>query len=138
MSMRANIVRYYDHRFNNPNFDYMRTVEKIALLSSLKPGIILDIGCGTGEQSIFLAEKGYRVLGMDISREMIKKAMDRITEADLKDKVSLVIASAEALPFRDKSVDGLISIFGVYNHVPGASHAFQEMHGVLKKIVKQS
>ncbi len=102
------------------------------LLDSLQPGMILDIGCGTGEQSLFLAKKGYRVLGMDISKEIIKSAGDRIKEAELKDKVSFIIASAEALPFRDKSFDGLISIFGVFSHVPKASHAFQEMHRVLK------
>jgi ubiquinone/menaquinone biosynthesis C-methylase UbiE len=139
MSRRASIVKYYeglakdyDHRFNNPRLDYMRSVEKRALLDSLKPGIILDIGCGTGEQALFLAKKGYRVLGMDISKEMIKIAADRIKEAELEDNVSLITASAEALPFRDKSFEGSISIFGVFSHVPGASHAFQEMHRVLK------
>lgn len=139
MSRRASIVKYYeglakdyDHRFNNPRLDYMRSVEKRALLDSLKPGIILDIGCGTGEQALFLAKKGYRVLGMDISKEMIKIAADRIKEAELEDNVSLITASAEALPFRDKSFEGSISIFGVFSHVPGASQAFQEMHRVLK------
>jgi ubiquinone/menaquinone biosynthesis C-methylase UbiE len=139
MSIRASIVRYYegiaqdyDHRFSNPRLDYMRSVEKKVLLDSLKPGIILDIGCGTGEHTLFLGKKGYRVLGMDISNEMIKIAGDRIKEAELKDKVSLIIASAEALPFRDKSFDGLISTFGVFSHIPWASHAFQEIHRVLK------
>ncbi len=127
------IAQDYDHRFNNPRLGYMRSVEKRFLLDSLKPGIILDIGCGTGEQSLFLAEKGYQVLGMDISQEMIRIAGDRIKEAGLKDKVSLIIASAEALPFRDKSVNGLISIFGVFSHVPRASQALQEIHRVLKK-----
>lgn len=97
------------------------------------PGLILDIGCGTGDQSLFLAKKGYFVLGLDISKEMIKKAGDRMKEAGLKDRVSFILASAEALPLRDKSVDGLVSIFGVYSHVQKASQAFQEIHRVLKE-----
>ncbi len=139
MSKRASIIRFYedlagdyDCRFNNPRLNYMRSVEKLFLLETLKSGMILDIGCGTGEQSLFLAKKGYHVLGVDISREMLTKANQSAKEGMLKDKLSLVIASAEALPFRDKSFDGLISIFGVFNHIPGVHHAFQETYRVLK------
>ncbi len=139
MSKRASILRFYedlakdyDCRFNNPRLNYMRSVEKMVLLESLKPGMILDIGCGTGEQSLFLAKRGYRVLGVDISRKMLTKANESAKEGKLEDKLSLVIASAEALPFRDKSFDGLISIFGVFNHIPRAEHAFKETHRVLK------
>jgi len=104
----------------------------MVLLESLKPGLILDIGCGTGEQSLFLAKRGYKVVGVDISCEMLAKANENAREGMLKDRLSLVIASAEALPFRDKSFDSLISIFGVFNHIPKADHAFQETHRVLK------
>ncbi len=140
MSIRASVLRYYEDtakdyndRFNNPRINFMRSVEKTVLLDSLQPGMILDIGCGTGEQSLFLAKKGYRVLGIDISKEMIKKASDRTKEAGIENNLSLVLASAEALPFRNKSFDGLISIFGVFNHIPRANYAFQEAHRVLKK-----
>jgi len=139
MSKRASILRFYDDlardydlRFNNPRLNYMRSVDKMALLESLKSGMILDIGCGTGEQSLFLAKRGYQVLGVDISREMLAKANENAKEIMLKDNLSLVMASAEALPFRDKSFDSLISIFGVFNHIPKADHAFQETHRVLK------
>lgn len=135
MSKRASILRFYedlakdyDCRFNNPRLNYMRYVEKMVLLESLKPGLILDIGCGTGEQSLFLAKRGFQVVGVDISREMLIRANESAKEK-LKDNLSLVIASAEALPFRDKSFDGLISIFGVFNHIPRAEHAFRETHG---------
>jgi ubiquinone/menaquinone biosynthesis C-methylase UbiE len=139
MSKRASILKFYedlatdyDSRFNNPRFDYMRSVEKMALLESLQPGRILDIGCGTGEQSLFLAKRGYQVVGVDISREMLVKVNKSAQEGNLKDITSFVIASAEALPFRDKSFEGLISIFGVFNHIPRVEHAFEETHRVLK------
>jgi len=140
MSKRASILRFYedlardyDRRFNNPRLNYMRNVEKKIILESLKPGLILDIGCGTGEQSLFLAKRGYQVVGVDISREMLARANESAKDAKLQDNLSLVIASAEALPFRDKSFEGLISIFGVFNHIPRAEHAFRETHRVLKR-----
>ena len=139
MSKRASILRFYedlakdyDCRFNNPRLNYMRHVEKKVILENLKTGLILDIGCGTGEQSLFLAKRGYQVVGVDISREMLARANENAKKGKLKDNISLVIASAEALPFRDKSFDGLISIFGVFNHIPRAYHAFQETHRVLR------
>ena len=95
-------------------------------------GLILDIGCGTGEQSVFLAENGYGVLGIDISKEMLKIAKERIKDANFKERISFVMASAEFLPFRDKSFEGIISIFGVFNHIPKVDHAFQETSRVLK------
>jgi ubiquinone/menaquinone biosynthesis C-methylase UbiE len=140
MAARAGILSYYedlaacyDNRFNNPRLGYMRDVEKKVMLDSLQHGLILDIGCGTGEQSLFLAGEGYRVVAVDISAEMIRKACDRAEEAGLKDMPDFIIASAEALPFHEKSFDGLISIFGVFNHIPEINKAFRETHRVLKK-----
>jgi 2-polyprenyl-3-methyl-5-hydroxy-6-metoxy-1,4-benzoquinol methylase len=93
MSSNTGITQYYedlaneyDNRFNNQRLDYMRSVENKALLENLKRGLILDIGCGTGEQTILLAKNGYTVIGMDISMEMIKIANDRINKAKLDDK----------------------------------------------------
>jgi len=139
MSSNTGITQYYedlaneyDNRFNNQRLDYMRSVENKALLENLKRGLILDIGCGTGEQTILLAKNGYTVIGMDISMEMIKIANDRINKDNLGDKISLLVASAEALPFREDSVDGLISIFGVYSHVPTIDQAFGEIFRVVR------
>ena len=139
MSISAGVLRYYeglaegyDRRFSNPRLNYMRAVEETVLLNTLRPGIILDIGCGTGEQSLLLAEKGFEVVAVDISGEMIRKARKKIIEAKLRRAPSLVLASAEALPFREKSFDGLLSIFGVFSHIPEANIAFLETHRVLK------
>ncbi|WP_067813636.1 class I SAM-dependent methyltransferase [Nocardia inohanensis] len=39
-------------------------------------GTVLDIGCGTGEHAIFLAERGYEVCGLDVSPSAIRQARE--------------------------------------------------------------
>ena len=46
------------------------------LLSSLPPGAILDVGCGTGAHSLALAASGYSVTGLDQSASMLEKARE--------------------------------------------------------------
>src|SRR5512137_837356 len=49
--------------------------ENIALIEGLTPGkTALDIACGEGRNSIFLAKNGFDVTGMDISEEGLVKA----------------------------------------------------------------
>jgi cyclopropane fatty-acyl-phospholipid synthase-like methyltransferase len=44
---------------------------------------ILDSGCGTGENSIFLAKKGYDVLGIDSAPRAIQKAREKVAREEL-------------------------------------------------------
>jgi len=56
--------------------------ENFALIKSLAPGkAALDIACGEGRNSIFLAQNGFDVSGLDISEEGLAKA-DRWAKAD--------------------------------------------------------
>lgn len=42
--------------------------------ANLQPGTALDIGMGNGRNAIYLARKGWKVTGIDISREAVKQA----------------------------------------------------------------
>lgn len=57
--------------------DYLETV-----LQSLgrKPRDLLDLACGTGSVSVLLARRGYRVLGADISEDMLTVAAQKAAE----------------------------------------------------------
>ncbi len=45
---------------------------------------VIDLGCGTGEHSRFLAEEGFHVVGLDRSESMLAKAMEEALPSNLK------------------------------------------------------
>jgi SAM-dependent methyltransferase len=47
-------------------------------------GRVLDIGCGTGSNVVYLAEKGFDVSGVDISRVAIRKAVAKARERGVR------------------------------------------------------
>ena len=64
---------------------------------------VLDVACGTGAVALELARRyGCRVTGVDQSAEMLDSARRRVGN-----RVELVEARAEALPFEDATYDGL-------------------------------
>jgi 2-polyprenyl-3-methyl-5-hydroxy-6-metoxy-1,4-benzoquinol methylase len=51
-----------------------------------KNGSALDLGCGDGRCSLILAQKGFDVVGVDISKEAVKRARQRAKTLGLKAK----------------------------------------------------
>jgi demethylmenaquinone methyltransferase / 2-methoxy-6-polyprenyl-1,4-benzoquinol methylase len=74
-----------------------------------RPGdTILDVATGTGAVAIELVRQtGCTVVGVDQSPEMLAVAQARVERAGLGDRISLVEAGAERLPFPDAEFDGL-------------------------------
>jgi demethylmenaquinone methyltransferase / 2-methoxy-6-polyprenyl-1,4-benzoquinol methylase len=68
----------------------------------LDGGEVLDVATGTGLVAKALVARGFRVTGLDQSPEMLALARERFG-----DRVELVEASADALPFADRSFDHL-------------------------------
>lgn len=66
-------------------------------------GLVLDLGCGTGAHSVRLAQRGFPVVSVDLTFPGVRSARQRLTEAGLP--AMGVVADAEHLPFRDKSID---------------------------------
>lgn len=64
---------------------------------------MLELGCGGGQWSIFLARAGARPVGMDNARQQLLHARRLMAEAGVH--VPLVHAAAEDLPFADEAFD---------------------------------
>src|SRR5271165_3162796 len=52
----------------------LELIEGTADTSALPPGAALDVGCGTGDSSIYLAQHGWQVTGVDFVPKALAKA----------------------------------------------------------------
>jgi SAM-dependent methyltransferase len=56
-------------------------------VSDLDPGTALDLGCGEGADAVWLASRGWRVTGVDISRTALERAAGHAADAGVGDRV---------------------------------------------------
>lgn len=71
----------------------------------LMPGSVLDLGCGEGADVLWLAQKGWRAVGVDISQAAIIRARAAAEAADLgedRDRAEFVRADLTTLSDRDR------------------------------------
>jgi SAM-dependent methyltransferase len=80
---------------------------------------ILELGCGTGEDAVWLARAGYRVVAIDASAEMIRVARLKAVAAGCADRIDFHWLPMEAVHdlSRDERFDGVFSNFGAINCV---------------------
>lgn len=69
----------------NPNVALVDAVGSLIRDHGMTPGRALDLGSGEGADSLWLAENGWRVTGMDISRTALSRAAEHATERGIGD-----------------------------------------------------
>ena len=121
----------YDSWYETDEGHRHDTAQKQAVLALLSKHVIggrclLDAGCGTGHWSLFFAQQGYEVTGIDISPEMIAAAQARKAL-----RCRFDVADAMRLPFLDKSFD-VVSAMAMLEFVSDACHVCAEMMRCLK------
>lgn len=85
----------------------------VEVFSERDKRIILDLGCGTGRDTCYLAEKGLLVVGVDLAESGLA-----IAKRIRKNEVDWVQADARQLPFRNASFEG-IYCFGLLHEFTG-------------------
>lgn len=67
---------YYDRFTDDVGYDaWADYFERIFVKESLQPHLVLDLACGTGTISAIMAGRGYEMIGVDASEEMLMQAM---------------------------------------------------------------
>ncbi|NBD32489.1 MAG: methyltransferase domain-containing protein [Cyanobacteria bacterium] len=96
------------------------------------PSQILDVGCGIGGSTLYLAQKfNATAQGITLSPEQAKRATERAKSANLEERVQFQVANALALPFADHSFD-LVWSLESGEHFPDKAKFLQEAYRVLK------
>ncbi len=92
---------------------------------------ILDVGTGTGRFAIHLAKNGIDVVAIDSSKEMVEIAQKKAQQEGCQHRIQFIVSDIEHLPLKDKSFDGVCSIF-VLIHLACRDYAVSELSRVLK------
>jgi SAM-dependent methyltransferase len=94
------------------------------------PAEVVDLGCGTGTLSVLLAELGHRVVGVDVSRQMIQQA--RAKAAAARVAVTFHLADATAPPVEPSSMDVVLVRHLVWT-LPDPHRAIANWAGLLRE-----
>jgi 2-polyprenyl-3-methyl-5-hydroxy-6-metoxy-1,4-benzoquinol methylase len=90
---------------------------------------VLEIGCGSGIDSMEFARNGALVTATDITDRAIM--LTRALAKELGLPVEVMQAPADNLPFENETFD-VVYCYGVLHHIPDADRATAEIHRVLK------
>lgn len=101
------------------------------LLGDVSGKTVLDYGCGMGENSVLIAARGGKSIGIDISPELIDLANKRAEIHGIGDRAEFRVGSAHDLPLENESVDVVFGM-AILHHLD-LEIAAPEVFRVLKK-----
>jgi len=123
------IARSFDITRRKPWDECIDFINKIK-----KDSIILDIGCGNGRHLIPCSKKIKKVIGLDISSELLKIVKEKI-EKDKIYNVDLINSDAVNIPIKSDSIDSVLFIASLHNIKKRSNriNSLKELNRILKK-----
>jgi ubiquinone/menaquinone biosynthesis C-methylase UbiE len=112
---------------NIPNL-LMEVEEPIvkSILKKFRPGDTLDAACGTGRYSEFLSALGHKVIGVDLSPNMLSQAKKNRSK-----QINFLQGNLTKIPLKDKSVDLVICALAL-THLSNIDEALSELFRVVR------
>jgi SAM-dependent methyltransferase len=104
----------YDNLYQDK--DYTKEcdfIEEIFQKFSVDVKRVLDLGCGTGEHALILAKRGYQMMGVDRSQDMLEIAIKKAEKAGLSVKFTTGDVTNIKL---QSSFDAVVSMFAVMSY----------------------
>lgn len=153
MGAYESFASVYDLFMDEINYDeWVSYVEKLWNRFDLKPDIVCELGCGTGNISLRLAEKGYETIGIDISADMLSEAkmkaeqngtdvlflLQDMREFELYGTVNSIVCLCDSLNYitDDEDMQQVFNLVNNYLHPGGlfvfdlnTEYKFKEIYG---------
>jgi len=123
----------YDRISRLPQFGLIRRSFVKKLKRYVVEGSITDVGCGPGYLLQLLSKEmpRHKLVGVDISEEMVERAKTNFSSIGLGGRVEFKQGSADKLPFDDGTQDFIVSTLSLH-HWADPESAFNEIYRVLK------
>ncbi|MBI4833074.1 MAG: methyltransferase domain-containing protein [Candidatus Lindowbacteria bacterium] len=115
--------------FTSPQEDMPKIVR---LFKRRKVKKVLDLGCGSGRHTVYLAKSGFAASGLDIAPEGIRLTREWLRKENQTAKLKLG-SIYEKLPYRNKSFDAIVFTQALHHaRIEDIRNAIKEMHRVLR------
>jgi SAM-dependent methyltransferase len=125
------LKEYWDESYSSSDLklNYDNWLDKYdAFLSKARDTPIIDLGCGIGNNSLYLFERNYQVISCDISSEALNKLKQFIPQADTRE-----FDLTEGLPFGDTFTNIIIADLSLhYFSEEMTLQILKDIHRVLK------
>lgn len=113
---------------NVPYAEWADGIETVLKENGIDDGLVLDLGCGTGTLTELLASRGYDMIGIDASEDMLAEAIEKkpveldilylnqdITDFELYGTVRAVVSTCDSLNYVLEDEE-LLSVFKLVNN----------------------
>ena len=135
-----NYAKYYDFIYQDKDYGREFNFIEEIFKTTKKPKSILEIGCGTGNYTKILLERGYKVTAIDISGEMLEIAREKCStkflEGDIRtikinDKFDCCLAMFAVMGYITKNRDIIKALINIRKHLkPNGVFIFDVWNGL--------
>lgn len=114
-----------ESRFTEKEVEFIEKVLK-------KRGLVLDLCCGTARHSILLRKKGWNMVGLDVSPNLLKTAKKKVVEENIH--LPLMRGEMRHLPFQAETFDATISMFTSFGYLPSEKEDVKSLKEVARTL----
>jgi demethylmenaquinone methyltransferase / 2-methoxy-6-polyprenyl-1,4-benzoquinol methylase len=106
--------------------------EMVGHVAGCGPGLVLDVATGTAGVALEIERRtGARVVGIDLTDEMLRVGGRVVSAAGRAGKISLVLGDADSMPFEDATFDALCFTY-LLRYVPDPAATLRELARVVR------
>jgi SAM-dependent methyltransferase len=122
------LFRQEEFRWLKP---HSHVVDFVPLLKRKGARRVLDLGCGAGRHTVYLASEGFEVCGVDIADNGLDHTRAWLARENLS--AELKRGDIEQIPFPDAHFDAVLSIYVIYHKtLAGMRQSIKEVYRVLR------